>query len=187
MISALRQAYEANKLPRIERDFSRTLDKLMKQEWVVFSKAYLQRPETIINYLGCYTHKIAIDDSRILSEKEGIVDFAYKDYRDGDRRKRMRLPLPLPQDEFICRFLLHILPSGFMRIRHYGFLANCCRQKKLSQIIEGIEGMSPATSTTEGRKLAPTAFTEDPPCHCPKCKTGQLNVIKILPQSDGAQ
>jgi len=181
MISALRQAYEANKLPRIERDFSITLDKLMQQEWVIFSKAYLQRPDTIINYLGRYTHKIAIDDSRILSENAGMVDFAYKDYRDGDRRKHMQLQ----HDEFIRRFLLHILPSGFMRIRHYGFLANCCRQKKLPQIIEGIEGapekaMS-TSKTTSGRKVAPTELTENLPCYCPKCKTGQLNVIKTIP------
>jgi hypothetical protein len=86
---------------------------------VIISKPCLTRTETMVDYLGRYSHRIALSDARILDVKDGQVDLAYKDYRDGRHKVMM-----LDNEEPLRRFLLHVLPKGFMRIRHFGFLAN---------------------------------------------------------------
>ncbi len=105
------------------------LDALMQKEWVVYSKHCLNRTDSIIGYLARYTHPIAISNQRIIDIKNDKVLFNYNDYRD-DQSKTMSLDY----SEFIRRFLIHVLPKGFMRIRHYGFLANRCRAQSLKVI-----------------------------------------------------
>ncbi|MGH9823174.1 MAG: IS91 family transposase, partial [Blastocatellia bacterium] len=97
-------------------------------EWVVHSKSHSCNPEKALEYLAHYTHKVAISNHRLLNVDNDEVTFSYKDYRDGDKSKKMTLPA----SEFIRRFLLHVLPDGFMRIRYYGLLCNQHREHKLT-------------------------------------------------------
>jgi len=97
--------------------------------WVVYSKAPFAGPRKLLDYLGRYTHRVAISNHRLLCCEDGEVRFTYRDRRDGDRQKTA----VIPADEFIRRFLQHVLPSRFQRIRHYGFLANRFKSQRLAQ------------------------------------------------------
>jgi hypothetical protein len=105
------------------------LRRLRKKPWVVYSKPPFAGPAKLLDYLGRYTHRVAISNQRLISCQDGQVSFGYRDRRDGDRRKIATVPA----DEFIRRFLQHILPDGFRRIRQYGFLANCVKKECLAQ------------------------------------------------------
>jgi hypothetical protein len=108
--------------------FARQLNKLRRVEWVVYAKPPFGGPEQVLAYLGRYTHRVAISNARLVSISDGEVAFRWKDYRHHGGSKVMTLTA----DEFIRRFLLHTLPDGFHRIRHYGFLANGHRAAKLA-------------------------------------------------------
>jgi hypothetical protein len=108
--------------------FARLVADARKIEWVVYAKPPFGGPEQVLAYLGRYTHRVAIANSRLASLQNGHVAFRWKDYRHHDKAKVMTLAA----DEFIRRFLLHTLPGGFHRIRHFGFLANGCRAAKLA-------------------------------------------------------
>lgn len=97
--------------------------------WVVYSKAPFAGPRKLLDYLGRYTHRVAVSNHRLLSCEDGHVRFTYRDRRDGDCQKTA----VLPADEFIRRFLQHVLPGRFQRIRHYGFLANRFKSQRLAQ------------------------------------------------------
>jgi hypothetical protein len=101
-------------------DFAPLRAQLYTKEWVVYAKPSFASPEHVLDYVGRYTHRIAIANHRILDVRDGRVRFAYRNRREGNRGQTMTLDA----DEFIRRFLLHVLPRGFMRLRHYGFLAN---------------------------------------------------------------
>jgi hypothetical protein len=105
------------------------LDELMSTAWVVSTKAYLSPPATVVDYLGRYSRKTALNDRRILGIEDNRVRLRYQDYGDQNRTKVMELE----GEKLIRGFLLHLLPPGLMRIRHYGFLANRCRKAKLAQ------------------------------------------------------
>jgi hypothetical protein len=105
------------------------INSLYKKKWVVFAKQPFAGPERVIEYLGNYTHRVAITESRLKAFESSTVTFTYKDYADNGREKIMTLKTV----EFIRRFLLHVLPKGFMRIRHYGFFSNSIREKGLKQ------------------------------------------------------
>jgi hypothetical protein len=156
----------------------------MKIDWVVYTKACFNRTETIVNYLARYSRKTALNNSRLLSIDNDRVNLRYKDYRDNNRNKVMNLD----GTELIRRFLLHILPKGFMRIRHYGFLANRCRQQKLEQIraiLADKRDPDPDASQKPASATDPTTLTPDTQAtqqHCPKCKTGRWVVIREIPR-----
>ena len=97
-------------------------------EWVVYAKRPFGGPEQVLKYLARYTHRVAISNRRLLSMEDGRVTFEWKDYAAGNQTKTMTLEAV----EFIRRFLLHVLPSGFVHIRHFGFLANRKRKEKLA-------------------------------------------------------
>jgi hypothetical protein len=120
--------------------FARQLDALRRLDWVVYAKPPFGGPEQVLAYLGRYTHRVAIANSRLLALDEGSVRFAWKDYRHGGHTKVMALEA----GEFIRRFLLHTLPDGFHRIRHYGFLANGARTERLARCRQLLD--VPATS-----------------------------------------
>ncbi len=124
LVSRLRRAYDDGRLPRIAdaKEVGRVLKTLMGTDWVVYSKPCLARAETVVDYLGRYSHRIALADSRIKDFDGESVALAYKDYRDGDRRKVMTLT----GEELLRRFLLHVLPTGFMRCR---WLCRECRRR----------------------------------------------------------
>jgi hypothetical protein len=108
--------------------FARRMDELRGIDWVVYAKPAFGEPQHVLAYLGRYTHRVAIANSRLLELDNGAVSFRWRDYRNGANNKVMTLPA----EEFIRRFLLHTLPDGFKRIRHYGVLANRQRADKLA-------------------------------------------------------
>ena len=182
MVSALRLAANRGELHRITRpgEIDARLDELMSTEWVVYTKAYLSRPDTVVDYLGRYSRKTALHDRRIVGIEDNTVRLRYKDYRDQDRTKVM----DLEGEELIRRFLLHILPPGFMRIRHYGFLANRCRKAKLAQIRACLEVADKASELKKTKdKKDPLENIAEPAPLCPRCNIGRLTVrYEIAPR-----
>lgn len=161
--------------------FRRYIKRCQSADWVVHSKSHYGAPDRAIEYLAHYTHKVAISNHRLLKLEHGHVTFRYKDYRDANITKLMTIPA----SEFIRRFLLHIIPPGFMRIRYYGFLSNShrasnlalCRRllalnpQPLPQLLPPDDFASRYQRLT-GQQLAP----------CPACKKGSLLRIRtVLP------
>jgi len=141
-------------------------------EWVVNSKPCAAKTRTVVDYLGRYSHRIAISDQRIRSIDNGQVCFSIKDYQNNGARR----DTVLSADEFIRRYLLHVLPKGLMRIRHYGLLANRCRKKKLMCLRKAIADCVIAETSKEPADplVKPT---------CPRCKQGQLHCLyDLLPK-----
>ena len=141
--------------------FARRLRDLRRAEWVVYAKPPFGGPEQVLAYLGRYTHRVAIANSRLMTVTENDVAFRWKDYRHHGKSKVMALDA----DEFIRRFLLHTLPDGFHRIRHYGFLANGHRAAKLAlcrELLAARPIIEPATPTEP--KQAAIAFDRCPCC-----------------------
>ena len=170
MVSALRQDYEAGKLHRIAPDqIDEVLDQLMRSDWVIHTKPHLRQADTVLRYLARYTHRTAISLSRIESVDPSSVRFRWKDYRD-DQIKTM----VLPGEEFLRRFLLHVLPRGLMRIRHYGYLANRVRVVRLKQIRETL---SARHCSEAGLPEHQPLYSERPKDRCPKCKSGYLHFV----------
>ena len=178
MVSALRSAWSAGQLQRITQAqaVDALFDALMKKDWVIHTKPHLEAPETVVRYLARYTHRTAISLSRIVAMDDTQVRFTWKDYRD-DQHKTMTLP----GDEFLRRFLLHILPKGFMRIRHYGYLANRVRVKQLDKIRHWLAGANNARETVMPGALSSQAAIPEPPMTCPNCNTGTLYLAGIIP------
>lgn len=140
-LEALEQAHRAGKLQFFgdkagltdPKSFARWLAPLRKCEWVVYAKRPFAGPEAVLAYLSRYTHRVAIANSRLLAMDERGVTFKWKDYRDKSNPDRPRhKTMTLDADEFMRRFLLHVLPLGFHRIRHFGLIANNGRKEKLA-------------------------------------------------------
>jgi len=165
------------------RAFLRYLTPLRNKEWVVYAKRPFAGPQQVLDYVGRYTHRVAISNNRILNIADGQVTFRYKDYRAGGQQKTMTLSA----DEFIRRFLLHVLPEGFHRIRYYGFLGNRYRKEKLEQC-RHLLGMvlpepdSPTEVTELDYRDRYQALTGSSLWECPACHRGRMIVIReILP------
>jgi len=148
-------------------------------DWIVYSKKPFGGPAQVLAYLGRYTHRVAIANSRIQACDDDHVAFAWKDYRDGGAVKTMCLK----PDEFIRRFLLHALPDGFHRIRHFGFLANGHRTQKLALCRSLLtDGGEPTTrGKIESPTSAPSEIVDLDPPPCPECG-GVMRVITDLPR-----
>lgn len=175
LVARLRQAADAKQLYRVTRpgEVDQVLDTLMRKDWVVYAKACLGRAAQVVDYLSRYTHRIAISDHRIRRIADGQVTFEYKDTAHRGKSKQMSLPAKA----FIGRFLLHVLPKGFMRVRHYGFLANCCREKQLALIRRSLAADAASTNEQDGEAVA-TATAKTPPVYrCPKCQLGRMNLV----------
>jgi len=162
--------------------FHRYLEPLRQKKWVVYAKAPFAGPEQVLEYVGRYTHRVAISNNRLLDIEDGQVTFRYKDYRSGDEQKTMTLTA----EEFIRRFLLHVLPPGFQRIRYYGFLGNRYRQEKLAQC-RRLLSMSPATTEKRADEQASAdyrdryeALTGISLHACPACRHGRMVIIEQL-------
>jgi len=178
MVSALRREWQQGRLENLApAEIDTVLDDLMQKDWVVYTKAWYQQADTVVNYLSRYSHKIAISDSRIKAIRGDTVSLRYKDYKHGGRHKT----LSLSGEELIRRFLQHVLPKGFMRIRHFGFLANRCRETKLEQIRQALNVPSPNESDGDeknpcGEKVIPC--TDATPC--PRCHQRQWRAIALI-------
>jgi len=184
------KAFDAGKLQFFSsleslRDRSSFLDylaPLREAEWVVYAKRPFAGPEQVLDYVGRYTHRVAISNNRLLDIAEDKVTFRYKDYRHDSQQKTMTLEA----EEFIRRFLLHVLPEGFQRIRYYGFLANRYREQKLAHCRDllGMPASEPVTSKASSdyrdryEELTGSSLRK-----CPVCHQGHMLVIEILPRS----
>jgi len=159
------------------KTFNHLLKQLHQQSWVVYAKKPFASPEKLLNYLGRYTHRVALSNDRILSIHNGQVTFTYRDRKHGDQL----LPNKLPVEEFIRRFLLHVLPSGFMRIRHFGFLAN--HSKHLLSKCRKLLGLNPALPKLPKRSSHELMLmlTGIDLTRCPACKKGTLLFLSKLP------
>jgi hypothetical protein len=142
------------------------VNELYKKNWVVYAKRPFNGPESVIEYLGRYTHKIAISNHRIRNISESQVTFSYKDYRQSATSKEMTLDMP----EFIRRFSMHILPKGFVRIRHYGILSSTAKAKCAIQIKEQL----PIPTKQPSTRPQPQAYN---PKQCPCCKQETMQTI----------
>jgi hypothetical protein len=153
---------------------------LFQKEWVIYAKRPFGGPQQVIEYLGRYTHKVAISNHRIQSIDNEIVTFEYKDYKDGGSKKTMALKV----NEFIRRFAQHILPSGFRRIRHFGFLSNASKSKSLAAARKSLGLKAQERSDRATRKaLARERLLGQNPDQCRCCKKGTMLRVAILPPS----
>src|SRR5215475_4072911 len=179
-VAGLKRAFEQDQLTfagtlkplQLETAFRSFLRTLFRHNWVVYAKPPFGGPQHVIGYLARYTHRVAISNHRLLAFHEDRVTFRWKDYAHGNKKKKMTLF----SDEFLRRFLLHVLPRGFVRIRSFGFLANRCRATLLPQCrllllnnlkphIAAVNKPSPAQSTT---------------FRCPLC-TGAMIIVETFP------
>ena len=152
------------------------INQLYSDNWVVYAKPPFAGPKQVLSYLGRYTHRIAISNHRLVSLNNDKVRFRYRDYRRGNRNKIMTLSA----GEFIRRFLLHILPQGFMRIRHFGFLANRCRRDKLAMCRAALKQETPQKPPTESVAELMLRLTGVDLLLCQHCHLGRLQVIATL-------
>ncbi|RJT35003.1 IS91 family transposase [Mesorhizobium waimense] len=159
--------------------FLRYLAPLRKAAWVVYAKPPFAGPETVLDYVGRYTHRVAIANNRLVDIEDGTVRFRWKDYRHHGRQKIMTVSA----DEFIRRFLLHVLPDGFHRIRYYGFLGNRHRAQKLARC-RALIGMPVAEPSIDPSAKDYRDRYEDLTGHslrtCPVCHQGQMIVIETF-------
>ena len=145
---------------------------LFEKPWVVYAKQPFLGPKQVIEYLGRYTHKVALSNHRLLAVEKDFVTFAYKDYRQSGVKKHMRLE-PL---EFLRRFSLHILPKAFVRIRHFGFLSSRAKPRLLPLLMGQLGKTFVPLSRQEKRQLARTRLGLDL-ITCPCCKTPTLVTV----------
>ncbi len=185
-LGARAKAYAAGKLEFFLRreplsdpgPFDAPIARARDSEWVVYSKPPFAGPQQVLDYVGRYTHRVAISNNRLIDINNGRVKFHWKDYRDNSQTKVM----DLEADEFIRRFLLHVLPDGFQRIRYYGFLANRDRRNKLAlcRQLLGMQTSSAITAIKDYREryqeLTGRSLTV-----CPRCQKGLMVIVESLP------
>jgi hypothetical protein len=182
-LAGLRQAYDRGQLcfrGRLEAlsdsgTFAAWMTPLYRSEWVVYAKAPLgRRPEQVLKYLARYTHRVAISNDRLLNVQDGQVTFGYKDYADDHKHKTMTLAA----DEFLRRFLVHVLPKGFVKIRHYGLLANRRRAANLERcrrlLLVEVVAQAVTAANDASAKIAAGL--------CPWCGQGRMQRVRLLPR-----
>jgi Putative transposase/Transposase zinc-binding domain len=180
------KAFDAGKLQffssleplRERRAFFRHLAPTRATKWVVYAKRPFAGPEQVLDYVGRYTHRVAISNNRLLDIDHGTITFRFKDYRHDGQQKTMTLDA----EEFIRRFLLHVLPDGFQRIRYYGFLGNRYREEKLARCRQ-LLGMPACPPTSEESQDYRDRYEELTGCslrECPVCHQGCMVTIAIL-------
>jgi len=192
-VEALRKAGREERLEfhgslkhlRTKEAFAQLLNKGMSTEWVVYAKPPLGGPENTLDYLARYTHRVAISNNRLIDMKSGKVTFALKNYQRQGKREQ----LTLDAAEFIRRFLLHVLPDGFRRIRHFGFLANRHRVQKLELCLALLTASEEPDDTNDSGRSAPQNLdwpelilwlTGLDPLVCPRCRRGRLLRMRTL-------
>jgi hypothetical protein len=157
--------------------FTLLLITLRQKPWVVYAKKPFASPDSVLDYLGRYTHRVALSNDRILSAHNGEVTFSYRDRKNHNQRKFMKLQT----EEFIRRFLLHVIPKGLMRVRHFGFLANNAKERlsKCRQLLGLLPALpKPPQRSTHELMLALTGIDLT---RCPRCRKGTLIFRAQLP------
>jgi len=191
LLEALHEAFQQHRLsfhgnlaPLAEpRVFYALLAPLVKRKWVVYAKPPFGGPQQVIDYLGRYTHRVAISNHRLKNVENGQVTFQYKQYRakDGQQAREMTVSA----QEFIRRFLLHTLPPGFQRIRHYGLLASRPKQGNLALCRQFLDmpAIRPSAAGERDKQVREQLLA--PLLLCPQCRTGRLVRILFLPSATG--
>jgi hypothetical protein len=156
--------------------FTAFLGRLRTVDWVVYAKRPFAGPEQVLDYLGRYTHRVALSNDRLLDHRDGRVRFRWKDYADHDRLKVMTLDA----DEFLRRFLLHVVPRGFMRIRHFGLLANRTRRGTVTRCRALLGQPPPHDTPPESVAVLRHRLTGVDLSRCPVCREGQMQITTIL-------
>jgi hypothetical protein len=183
-IAYLKQAHEEGKLnfkgtsqhladPQAFKSFLRDAS---RSNWVVYAKPPFGGPAQVLDYLGRYTHRVAISNNRLLQLNNGKVTFRWKNYRHGNRPETMTLEA----DEFIRRFLLHILPNRFMRIRHFGFLANRNRDQNLALCRQLLNAPEPPDLSKQDWQTRYEALSGQSLLLCPSCQNGHMRCVELL-------
>jgi hypothetical protein len=188
-LELLEQAFDAGQLEffsslqdlREREAFRRYLDPLREKEWVVYAKAPFAGPEQVLDYVGRYTHRVAISNNRLLDIDDGNVTFRWKDYRDDNTQKTMTLTA----EEFIRRFLLHVLPPGLQRIRYYGLMGNRHRHEKLAQCrqllqMETETSSPPDVESPSDYRDRYEALTGVSLHQCPSCGRGRMFTVEQI-------
>jgi Putative transposase len=158
---------------RNSEEFARLLHALFTQDWVVYAKAPFGSAHHVLRYLGRYTHRVAISNDRLVAFHNGQVSFQWRNAHRGNAQDIMTLDAA----EFMRRFLLHVLPKGFMRIRHYGVLGNRCRRSQLAACRCLLDQPAPVSRPPESVAGVMQRLTGKDITRCPQCHTGYLAVI----------
>ena len=164
-----RNLKKKNRLP----EFQSTINLCYTKPWVIHSQPSLGNARQVVNYLGQYTHRVAISNTRIKNIDHNGVTFSYKDYRDNANQKLMTLT----GVEFLRRFALHILPRGFVKIRYFGILTSAYRQQ-----VESLKTKPDIFQLTETKPERIARLSGHHPCKCSKCKTGTMIPVEIIPR-----
>jgi hypothetical protein len=178
LLGRLERALEQGEFRLPEREGRDDLRAAARKEWNVYSKPPFAGPQSVLRYLARYTHRIAISNHRLVAHRNGKVTFRWRDRADADRPKNMTLQA----EEFLRRFLLHVLPAGFMRVRHYGLLANASRKESL-ETCRALLGAQPVPKEPTAPETWQALFekvTGRDPMRCPKCGLGQLVICDPL-------
>jgi Putative transposase/Transposase zinc-binding domain len=186
-LARLRTAYAAGRLhlasgptdpAAAHARFEQLISAAVRTDWVVHAKRPFGGPEVVLKYLARYTHRVAISNARLVGFQDGQVRFRYKDYAHGNRKRVMTLTAL----EFVRRLLLHVLPRGFMRIRHYGIMANRQRREQLALCRELLASRSPAEPESPATLPLPESLPSVTPTRvCPICGAGRMIVIEEFP------
>jgi hypothetical protein len=158
--------------------FGQWLGRCWQKDWVVYSQRPFAGPEKVLDYLSRYTHRVAISNHRLRSIDAGRVTFDYRDRRDGNRVKQLSVSV----EEFIRRFLMHVVPAGFCRIRHYGFLANRVKEERLQRCRTLLGQSTPSAAEPPSDAVALLLrLTGIDVTKCPQCRKGTMVVVERLP------
>jgi len=163
-----------------EEEFKNVINTLKAKNWIVYAKRPFAGPRQVLDYLGRYTHRVAISNHRIVSIEEGKVAFLYKDRSDGNKAKIMKLEA----EEFIRRFLLHVLPDGFMKIRYFGFLFHRNRKKNI-ELIRGLIGTVETGETKTEKETVEQMMLRLAGIDialCPRCRKGKMRPAFNIPK-----
>jgi hypothetical protein len=187
-LDGLQQSFEAGRLTLTAsleplgdaNAWAKYLAPLRDTEWVVYAKRPFGGPGQVLDYLGRYTHRVAISNHRLVDAEGGKVSFHWKDYRHHDRQKVMALDA----EEFIRRFLLHVLPSGLQRIRHYGLLGNRSRAQNLAlcRTLLAVPAPPAAAGEPQDYRAFYEKLTGRSLLECPKCHAGHMVEVATLPR-----
>ena len=184
-LNLLQKAYHKNELIfpgntascASKANFDQLVDSLFKVKWIAYAKRPFAGPEKVLDYLGRYTHRIAISNNRIKSIDNGTVVFEYRNRSKDNELKEMSLPA----NEFIRRFLMHVLPSGFMKIRYFGFLSHKNKKQAIPLLRNLINPNAklPEKVNETADEIISRLIGEDITC-CPECKKGKMHITRVI-------
>ena len=186
LLSKLEKAINDNELQVEDKNPRKLLKKATRCSWVVYAKKPFAGPDQVLRYLGQYTHRIAISNHRLVSKESRQVTFRYKDRADDNKQKTMTLDAV----DFLLRFLTHILPNGYMRIRYFGLLANCVREKAIASCREHLDDHHHSASDVSQEPEEQTwqqlleRVTGIDVTLCPVCKIGHLFPREPIPKTE---